>query len=522
MEKKNYTIKMKLQSQNPKTVGKLIGGTGILDMLKNIMGNLSPMNSMPESPFHDLENDDIDASDPVGAKLLNMGGPKHVVKIFRMQSPEDMHHAMKHLANTLSETRNAYIRKELRHLFASINCALGNENDAFTMERIASKLPKKSPGLWQAESIATVERLMKVANVQEYDALVEIDKMLSNGGYAHVANASKIAKNMYEAISTPRNTRIAYTTLATTDGEPILMCPKGKVEFGSAVPMEASKCRWNCIDSRLDVDGNVRCNYESWMKQSFQSHDVVMGRLDTTRHPDNEANLLNIKDGERKTHEDEIGYEKMFEDSDLKAAKLRKDKPNTDDSMEKQLADLPAVGYGHTVDDKKLNKRTAQSDHSKTIEDQLPRKGEQKKSLFDLLVSKYNTKVNLDEKIEVNLEDNAGLYDRKGEEDKSTIEKINEMKKNPINVSEEINEDAGDGDDKSLPDHLNKTASKDEKSFDNMLEDKRTNKKLDKTIEEMLEDDAENWGHQFSDDDLKEFAKHLGLDYILEESREED
>jgi flagellar hook protein FlgE len=166
------------------------------------------------------------------------------------------------------------------------------------------------------------------------------------------------------------------------------------------------------------------------MKQSFQSHDVVMGRLDTTRHPDNEANLLNIKDGERKTHEDEVGYEKMFEDSDLKAAKLRKEKPNTDDSMEKQLADLPATGYGHTVDDKKLNKRTAQSDHSKTIEDQLPRKGEQKKSLYDLLVDKYNTKVNLDEKIEVNLEDNAGLYDRKGEEDKSTIEKINEMKDN--------------------------------------------------------------------------------------------
>ena len=96
------------------------------------------------------------------------------------------------------------------------------------------------------------------------------------------------------------------------------------------------------------------------------------------------------------------------------------------------------------------------------------------------------------------------------------------MKENPVNVSEEINEDAGDGDEKSLSDHLNKTASKDEKSFDSMLEDKRTNKKLDKTIEEMLEDDSENWGHQFSDDDLKDFAKELGLDYILEESREED
>jgi hypothetical protein len=89
-------------------------------------------------------------------------------------------------------------------------------------------------------------------------------------------------------------------------------------------------------------------------------------------------------------------------------------------------------------------------------------------------------------------------------------------------ISEEINENAGDGDEKSLSDHLNKTASKDEKSFDSILEEKRTNKKLDKSIEEMLEDDSENWGHQFSDDDLKEFAQQLGLDYILEESREED
>jgi hypothetical protein len=337
-----------------------------------------------------------------------------------------------------------------------------------------------------------------------------------------MANASIAAKNMYEAYSTPRNTRIAYTTLATTDGEPILMCPKGKVEFGSAVPMEASKCRWNCVDSRLDADGNVRCNYEAWMKQAFQSHDVVMSKLDTTRHPDNEANSLNIKDGDRKTHEDEFGYEKMFEDSDLKAAKLRKEDRNVDDSMEKQLADLPAVGYGHTVDDKKLNKRTAQSDHAKTIEDQLPHKGEQKKSLFDMLVDKYNNRVNLEKEIETNLEENAGLYDRKEDESKSTIQKVNEMKENPINVSEEINKDAGDGDDKSLVDHLNKTASKEEKTFDETLEEKRTNKKNDKTIEELLADDSENWGHQFSDDDLKEFAKELGLDYILEESREEN
>ncbi len=521
MENKNYTIKMKLHSHNPNIVGKVIGGQGIMEMLNKVMSKFSPLHAMPETPFHDLDDNDFAKdSDPIAEKFLDMGGPKHVIKIFKMDSPEKMESALKHLASTLQETRNAYIRKELRHLFASINCALGNETDAFTMERIASNLPRKSTGLWQAEAIATVERLERVANNKEYELLKDVDSMLSTGSYAHIANASRVIKSMYEAYSTPRNTRIAYTTLATTDGEPILMCPKGKVEFGSAVPMEASKCRWNCVDSRLDADGNVRCNYEAWMKQAFQSHDVVMSKLDTTRHPDNEANSLNIKDGERQTHKDELGYEKMFEDSDLKAAKLRSEEKNVEDSMEKQLADLPAVGFGHTVDDKKLNKRTAQSDHSKTIEDQLNHKGEQKKSLFDMLVDKYNGRVNLEKDLETNLDDNAGLYDRKEDESKSTIHKVNELKENPINVSEEINKDAGDGDDKSLVDHLNKTASKEVKTINETLEEKRTNKKHDKSIEEMLADDAEDWGHQFSDDDLKEFAKELGLDYILEESRD--
>jgi len=33
--------------------------------------------------------------------------------------------------------------------------------------------------------------------------------------------------------------------------------------------------------------------------------------------------------------------------------------------------------------------------------------------------------------------------------------------------------------------------------------------------------DDEDWGHQFSDDDLKSFADELGLDYVMESKREE-
>ena len=55
-----------------------------------------------------------------------------------------------------------------------------------------------------------------------------------------------------------------------------------------------------------------------------------------------------------------------------------------------------------------------------------------------------------------------------------------------------------------------------------MLEERRTNKKNPKVnIESLLSDaDDEDWGHQYSDDDLKNFAKELGLDYNLESKRE--
>jgi hypothetical protein len=288
--------------------------------------------------------------------------------------------------------------------------------------------------------------------------------------------------------------------------------------------METSKCRENCIDSRKERDGSVSCNYQAWIKQSFQTHDVVMGRLDTTRHPDNEANLLNIEEGKRKRHDDEVGYERLFEESKLDAAKLRKKEVNQTDSMEKQLSDLKAVQYGHSVDDKKLNQhvKLSQTNHNKVIEDQLTNREEVKKSLFDRLVDKYNNKVDESESIETNLADNAGLYDQKGDQEDSTIHMINYMKENSKYIIEEINDKAGDGSEDSVAHTLNKTAKKNDdlKSFDSHLEEKRTNKNIDKNIEALLGEDAD-WGHQFADEDLKHFADELGLDYILEKSRED-
>jgi hypothetical protein len=96
------------------------------------------------------------------------------------------------------------------------------------------------------------------------------------------------------------------------------------------------------------------------------------------------------------------------------------------------------------------------------------------------------------------------------------------MKENSKYIIEEINDKAGDGSEDSVAHTLNKTAKKNDdlKSFDSHLEEKRTNKNIDKNIEALLGEDAD-WGHQFADEDLKHFADELGLDYILEKSRED-
>ena len=50
MDKKNYTIKTKLHSHNPKVVEKLIGGNGVLNMFDDVLKNIKT--PAIESPFH--------------------------------------------------------------------------------------------------------------------------------------------------------------------------------------------------------------------------------------------------------------------------------------------------------------------------------------------------------------------------------------------------------------------------------------------------------------------------------------
>ena len=546
---KGYKIKATYETHDPEKIQKimdkkpLVGGTGLLSMLQDTIAGLGDGDSMPmSSPFHVLDMNDF-GDDPVVSAFKNMGGPEHIVKIVALPQKESHQHLHK-AYNKLNNIKLAEERNTLRYAYMALQNFLNKNNEAARLERVAYKASDKSAGYWQIEAINTLDKLEKFASTSlRISKLKSARNIVLSGNKLQTTKVSNYLHNWYSEITPKENRRVAYTSLSTQANEPYLLCPKGKFQgYKAPIPMEISKCRENCIDSRVDKDGHVTCAYQDWLKVAFQSHDEVMARLDVHKHPDNEANALELKEGERskKLTEGEIGYEARFDNSDRGANKIR-GKQNVDDSREKQLSDAKQSSYGHQQGDKPVMRpKQAQTDANKTIDSQLPRKEQKDTDYLEALLRKLNHQVSEINEVRENQLDSDGLYTHRGEMENSYSDQLNVDGKDPINYRDELNKDKDEPKD-SIIHQLDKniTASKKELNQeqilndtrkknvvdvprDEQLEDRRQNTKITKNIEALLNsEDEDNMGHQFSEEDLKKFAEELGLDYIMESKREQ-
>jgi|694.fasta_scaffold148403_2 hypothetical protein len=546
---KGYKIKATYETHDPKKIQDimdkkpLVGGTGLLSMLQDTIAGLGDGDSTPmSSPFHVLDMNDF-GDDPVISAFKNMGGPENIVKIVALPGKE-AHHHLHHAFNKLNNIKLAEERNTLRYAYMALQNFLNKNNEAARLERVAYKSTDKSAGYWQIEAINSLDKLKKFASTSlRISKLESARNVVLSGNKLQTTKVSNYLHNWYSEITPKENRRVAYTTLSTQANEPYLLCPKGKFQgYKSPIPMEISKCRENCIDSRVDKEGHVTCAYQDWLKVAFQSHDEVMARLDVHKHPDNEANALELKEGERskKLTEGEIGFEARFENSDRGANKIR-GKQNVDDSREKQLSDAKQSSYGHQQGDKPVMRpKQAQSDTNKTIDSQLPRKDQKGTDYLEMLLRKLNDKESVTDEVRENQLDSDGLYNHRGEMEESYADQLNVKGKDPINYRDELNKNKNEPKD-SIIHQLDKniTASKKEMnqeqilnetrkknvvdvSRDKQLEDRRQNTKITKNIEALLDaEDEDSIGHHFSEEDLKRFADELGLDYIMESKREE-
>jgi hypothetical protein len=546
---KGYKIKATYETHDPKKIQEimdkkpLIGGTGLLSMLQDTLSGLGDGDSMPmSSPFHVLDMNDF-GDDPVISAFKNMGGPEHIVKVVALPEKE-AHHHLHQAFNKLNNIKLAEERNTLRYAYMALQNFLNKNNEAAKLERVAYKTDEKSAGYWQIEAINSLDKLKKFASTSlRFSKLDSARNVILSGNKLQTTKVSNYLHNWYSEITPKENRRVAYTTLFTQANEPFLLCPKGKFQgYKSPIPMEISKCRENCIDSRIDKEGHVTCAYQDWLKVAFQSHDEVMARLDVHKHPDNEANALELKEGERskKLTEGEIGLEARFDNSDRGANKIR-GKQNVDDSREKQLSDAKQSSYGHQQGDKPVMRpKQAQSDSNKTIDSQLPRKDQKGTDYLEMLLRRLNNKESVTDEVRETQLESDGLYNHRGEMEESYADQLNVKGKDPINYRDELNKDK-DEPEESIIHQLDKniTASKKEMnqeqllsetrrknivdvSQEEQLKDKRHHTKITKNIEALLDDeDEDSMGHQFSEEDLKVFAEELGLDYVMESKREE-
>jgi len=546
---KGYKIKATYETHDPKKIQDimdkkpLVGGTGLLSMLQDTIAGLGDGDSAPmSSPFHVLDMNDF-GDDPVISAFKNMGGPENIVKIVALPQKE-AHQHLHHAFNKLNNIKLAEERNTLRYAYMALQNFLNKNNEAARLERVAYKTTDKSAGYWQIEAINSLDKLKKFASTSlRISKLESARNVVLSGNKLQTTKVSNYLHNWYSEITPKENRRVAYTSLSTQANEPYLLCPKGKFQgYKAPIPMEISKCRENCIDSRVDKEGHVTCAYQDWLKVAFQSHDEVMARLDVHKHPDNEANALELKEGERskKLTEGEIGFEARFENSDRGANKIR-GKQNVDDSREKQLSDAKQSSYGHQQGDKPVMRpKQAQTDLNKTIDSQLPRKDQKGTDYLEMLLRKLNSKESVTDEVRENQLDSDGLYNHRGEMEESYADQLNVNGKDSINYRDELNKDKDEPKD-SIIHQLDKniTASKKEMNQeqilnetrkknvvdvprDKQLEDRRQNTKITKNIEALLDaEDEDSIGHHFSEEDLKRFADELGLDYVMESKREE-
>ena len=531
--------KFKIQSNSPEAAEKLLNGESLFSLLKkeiedvtNLMSKSDFVNS--DSIFAELLDTDFDVEDPKVRDFFGMGGLPQIKK-FRKLEPNEAIVKLSSFMDRLMDKTNSQQRILLRHAYNALQNASGYNNEAVKLEKLAHKLDDKSCGSWQIDALETMDEIIKY---NDSISLKVARKHILKGSEFNYRKAMDILKDEFEYLTPSANVRVAYTSLSTQDNEPYLLCPKGVFQSNAnaAIPMEVSKCRSNCIDSRVAKDGTVSCAYQDWLKVSFQTHDQVMSRLNVHKHPDNEANALELAEGERskKLTEGEIPYETRFD----KNQKGYKRDSLPEESIEKRLETYDSLG--HKNQEKTVKK--SQTEPTKTIENQLPRKENKTGDFLEALLRKLN---GVDSDFESTREEQLAedsLYSQKGGMKESFAEQLADAPERVVNISKEINDKAGDGDTLTPSQHLNKTAKKNE-GLDSRLEDSRKNPKdidnqetqlkdrhtikkdsdIDATIEELLsEADEDHWGHQFTEEELEDFVKELansGIDSILEDLR---
>lgn len=307
---------------------------GVLEILTTILSDLRDQLSVG-AELPGIDEDRVrelkqcgHGDDRVEKAMDEDGGVDGIVRIIKINPAE----GEKKLSAMVGRVQRAVLSNYLnglRELFATVHHAKTNQSVPL-----------------QAQALRQVDKLLAVAPPSDATLLEKTRQAILAGTDEGYEGATVRLRHVFSSkFPGPSAERLAYTLLGTQDGEGYQLCPKAVHQIGRAVPMEISKCRDNCIDSRVTRDGRVTCAYANWIKVVADNQALVNERLEVIRHPFNEENRLNVAENERGKKDITVGWEGRLED----AKDARKGEPK-EKSIESLLDSNKPVAWGHQGD----------------------------------------------------------------------------------------------------------------------------------------------------------------------------
>lgn len=294
---------------------KIMGGN-LMKLLAMIIPALKTQ--MEDNPFDVLQDKDFGDDKPCQC-FKDLGGCKAVVAFIKNSDTD-------RFAEMLESIENIRIAEQsslLREIFSFIHSAKKGKRVAFCQTESINKLNKLA-----ANAISDEEK----------KAIEAIKKQILLGSNENFDAASYRTQTAFASYVPNQNVRLAYTSLSTQDGEPFLLCPKARYQIGVSKPMEISKCRDNCIDSRTTTDGKTVCAFAEWLKLA-DTQQAVNERMEVHRSPDNKENLLTLNKNERSKplKDNEKSWEERFEEMDYSDVPEKSLEARLDDASEAEL-----------------------------------------------------------------------------------------------------------------------------------------------------------------------------------------
>ena len=427
---------------------------------------------MPVSHLSELEDEDFEQGDMFDVFKNDLGNPKGVVKIIRM-NPAEAFDKISTCVQKMDNIKTARRLIEIRKAF-----------------QLVKSFASENSGVDQLNAVRVLEKLIRESDTtSDRYAFTKAKHAILAGEPEMIDAAAYRIQNAFASKVPHPNVRIAYfENPRAQDGEDYQLCPKARHQIGHAVPMPISSCRDNCIDSRTTKDGKVSCAYQDWLKHAADNHISAVERLDEVHPQVNAESKMNLEEGERFRPNhlaiDVMNFEQRMEEKLSKLKSKSKSNIKLDESIEANL-DNEKIYNGHQgeVENRNMEERLRKPVVASKYEGIDP----EEEVSFGAQLEAKRKKLYVDEQVEQRLDEAS--EPELGHHGEPT------MRIQDVNVKKAWNQSKFTKLDSTSTDTLNnQLESRHEADLDNM-----------ETIEELLAD-AE---HYYSDDEMEVLVSTL-------------